>query len=100
MRLLRRLLADPVAPGLLLFAGLVAAGFVAIGIGWSVAARTLIVPFQTPAVVSGGMGGLALVLTGSALAAIQLGRRAAAIERAEVDSILDAAADLVERLRR
>ena len=92
-------LADPVAPSLLLFAGLVLAGFVAIGIGWRVAARTLFVPFQTPALVSGGLGGLALVVIGAGLASTQASRRMAAAERAETEGVLDEAAALVEALR-
>ena len=92
-------LADPVAPSLLLFAGLVVSGFVAIGIGWRVAARTLFVPFQTPALVSGGMGGLALVVLGAGLASTQASRRMAAAERAETEAVLDEAAALVEALR-
>lgn len=92
-------LQDPAAPSLLLFAGVVLAGFTAIGIGWKVAARTLFVPFQTPALVSGGMGGLALVLLGSGLANIQAGRRLAAIERAATEALLDEASALVEAVK-
>jgi hypothetical protein len=92
-------LGDPAAPSLLLFAGVVLAGFTAIGVGWKVAARTLYVPFQTPALVSGGMGGLALVLLGTGLANVQSGRRLAAIERAETEALLDEASALVEAVR-
>ena len=92
-------LADPVAPSLLLFTGLVLAGFAAIGVGWRVAARTLFVPFQTPALVSGGLGGLALVVLGAGLASTQASRRLAAAERAETEGVLDEAAALVEALR-
>ena len=91
---------DPAAPSLLLFAGLVVAGFVAIGIGWKVAARTLVVPFQTPALVSGAMGGLALVLLGAGLASVQAGRRLAASERVETEALLDEASALVEAFKR
>jgi hypothetical protein len=92
-------LRDPVAPSLLLFAAVVVGGFVAIGIGWKVAARTLFVPFQTPALVSGGMGGLALVLVGAGLANVQAGRRLAAGERAETEALLDEASALVEAVK-
>jgi hypothetical protein len=92
-------LRDPAAPSLLLFAGIVVSGFVAIGIGWRVAARTLVVPFQTPALVSGAMGGLSLILVGCALASIQAGRRLAAAERVETETLLDEAAALLETLR-
>lgn len=90
---------DPAGPSLALFAGLVIAGFVAIGIGWRVAARTLFVPAQVPALVSGGLAGLAMVLTGLALLTIQTGRRLAAQERAQTDELLDEAAALVEAFR-
>jgi hypothetical protein len=93
-----RWLQDPAAPSLVLFAGLVLSGFVAIGIGWKVAARTPFVPLQTPALVSGAMGGLALVLLGTGLANVQIGRRLAAVERAETAALLDEAAALVETL--
>ncbi len=92
-------LRDPATPSLLLFSGVVVAGFVAIGIGWKVAARTLLVPFQTPALVSGGMGGLALILLGSGLANVQAGRRLAALERAETEALLDEASALVEAVK-
>ena len=93
-------LKDPAAPSLLLFAGLILSGFVAIGVGWKVAARTLLVPFQTPALVSGAMGGLALVLVGAVLASVQISRRCAAQERAETEALLDEAAALVEAFKR
>lgn len=88
-------LRDPAAPSLLLFVGLTAAGFVAIGVAWKVAARTAIVPYQTPALVSGAMGGLALIVIGACLANIQAGRRLAAAERAEDDAVLDEIAALI-----
>ncbi len=89
-------LRDPVAPSLLLFFGVVLAGFIGIAIGWRVAARTLFVPFQTPALVSGGLGGLALVLLGAGLANVQVGRRLAAGERAATEALLDEASALVD----
>ena len=92
-------LKDPAAPSLLLFAGLVVAGFVAIGLGWKVAARTLVVPYQTPALVSGGMGGLTLIILGAGLANVQAGRRLAAIEREETELLLDGASALVDAVR-
>ena len=68
------------------------AGFVAIGVGWSVAARTVTVPFQIPALVSGGLGGLLLVAIGTGLANIQVRRRLAAAERADAEAVLEAVA--------
>lgn len=93
---MRAWLRGPAAPGVLLFAGIGLGGFVAIAIGWRVAARTLAVPLQVPALVSGGMGGLALVLLGAGLLNVHLGRRAAAVERTVFDELLDEAAGLVD----
>lgn len=90
---------DPAASSLLLFAGVVIGGFVAMGVGWKVAARTLFVGYQTPALVSGGMGGIALVLLGSALFSIQSSRRLAAVERAQTEGLLDEAAALLEAVK-
>lgn len=90
---------DPAAPSLLLFAGLVVAGFTAIGIGWKIAARTLVVSYQTPALVSGGMGGLTLIILGAGLANVQAGRRFAALEREETEALLDEASALVDAVR-
>jgi hypothetical protein len=87
---------DPAAPSLLLYGCLVVGGFVAIALGWRVAARTLFVYFQVPALVSGGVGGLALIVIGSGLAATQVGRRLAAAERAETEDLLDEAASLLD----
>ncbi|MFN2537441.1 MAG: hypothetical protein ABR549_04715 [Mycobacteriales bacterium] len=90
---------DPAAPSLTLFIGLVLGGFVAIGLGWRVAARTLYVALQVPAVVSGAIGGLALVALGAGLASIQAGRRLAAAERAEMELLLDEAHGLVAAVK-
>lgn len=91
---------DPATPSLLLFAGLTVGGFLAIGIGWRVAARTLLVAAQVPALVSGAMGGLAMILLGVALISIQSGRRLAAIERALTETVLDEAALLLQAVTR
>jgi hypothetical protein len=84
---------------MLLFGGIVIAGFVGIALGWRVAARTLVVPFQVPAMVSGGLGGLALIILGAGLASIQVGRRLAAEERAETEDLLDEAAALMDAMK-
>ncbi len=43
------------------------AGFVVIGFGWNGSAKSALVDVQFPYLISGGMGGLALVLLGSVL---------------------------------
>ena len=90
---------DPLAPSMLMFGAMILAGFVGIALGWKVAARTLIVPFQVPAMVSGGLGGLALIFLGAGLASIQVGRRLAAEERAETEDLLDEAAALMDAMK-
>ena len=92
-------LKDPAAPSLLLFLGVVVGGFVAIAIGWKVAARTLFVPSQIPALVSGGLTGVALVLIGAAFVTVQADRRLAALERAQTEDLLDEASALVEAFK-
>jgi hypothetical protein len=91
---------DPVAPSLLVFAGIAVVGFLAIGLGWRVAARTLDVAAQVPALVSGAAGGLALVLIGAVLANVQIGRRLAARERSELEDVIAEATALVDAVTR
>ena len=93
-------LRDPAAPSLLLFSALALSGFAVIAIGWKVAARTLFVPAQVPALVSGGFAGLALVLVGAGLASVQAGRRLAAAERAETEAVIEEAVGILEALDR
>ncbi len=88
-------LRDPATSGLILFIGLMSAGFTGIALGWKVAARTLFVPFQVPALVSGGLGGLALVLLGAGLLSVHSSRRLAAQERVAFEGLLDEAAGLL-----
>ncbi|MCW2571947.1 MAG: hypothetical protein JWO88_2005 [Frankiales bacterium] len=90
---------DPAAPSITLFTGVIVAGFAAIGLGWRVAARTLFVPSQVPALISGGLAGLALVLIGAAFVTVQSDRRLAALERAETEDLLDEATALVAAVR-
>jgi len=93
---------DPSAPSLAVFALVALGGFVMIGLGWRIAARTLFVPFQVPAILSGGLGGLALVMIGAGLLNAQATRRIAASERAETEALLDviaAARDALDRNR-
>ncbi|HWC36203.1 MAG TPA: hypothetical protein VG650_15460 [Mycobacteriales bacterium] len=90
---------NPALPSLVVFAALVAAGFVAMGLGWRVAARTLDVSIQVPAIISGGLGGLVLVVVGVTLFISQLGRLRAADERTEMHEVLDLTTEIVAELR-
>jgi hypothetical protein len=90
---------DPFVVSIVVFVGFVAGGFGAIGMAWRAAARTLIVGAQVPPLVSGGLGGLALVIVGAGFAVIQVSRQAAANQRAEMEGALDEAAAVVAALR-
>jgi hypothetical protein len=90
---------DPAVPSFALFAGLVVGGFAAIALGWRVAARTLYVALQVPALVSGAVGGVVLVALGAGLANVQAGRRLAAVERLETEALLDEAHALVASMK-
>ncbi|MHB8671388.1 MAG: hypothetical protein ACYDAD_12695 [Acidimicrobiales bacterium] len=96
MSRLRHAVADPMAPSVIALAAIGVAGVIAIVLGWRSAAATLNVAFQMPGLVSGGLGGLALVLVASSLISVQADRRWRAEERAETDALLDDLAELVE----
>ena len=96
---MRRALSHPAMPSLMVFSGIVIAGFVAMILGWRVAARTLNVAAQMPAIVSGGIGGLVLVAVGTGLLVAQVGRVSAARDRAAADDVLDRTSEVVEMLR-
>lgn len=96
---MRRLLAHPALPSLTVFAAIAIGGFVSMLLGWRVAARTLNVAAQLPAVVSGGIGGLMLVVIGTSLFVAQVGRLRSAEERAEADELLDRTSEVVQALR-
>jgi hypothetical protein len=90
---------EPAAGSLLLFGGLIVAGFVAVYLGYREAAHTSFAPSQLPALISGGLGGLALVLLGSGLLNIQLRRRLAATRRAANEAALEELSALIESLK-
>jgi hypothetical protein len=92
---IERFFQDPAAPGVLLMAGLVVGGFVTLAFAWRSVARTIYVALQVPGIVSGGLGGVALIGLGAVLLAVQLGRRDAAQERRVTDELLDEVAALV-----
>ena len=100
-RFIRRALAvraffrDPALPGLATMVGLVLLGVGAIVYAWYGAARVIYVPLQLPEVVSGGIGGLALIGVGLTLFDLQIGRRYAAHEKHLTDDLLDETAHLV-----
>ena len=88
-------LRDPAVPGLILMSAMIATGFLVLVLTWSGAAGTLYVPLQMPHIVSGGLGGLALVGLGAGLLYVQRGRRDDATHRRLTDELIDEAAALI-----
>jgi hypothetical protein len=91
---------SPFTVALLSCSVLIAGGAAAIVIGYVIAARTLDVFDQVPAIVSGGIGGMALILTGCVLAYVQVGRACAERERSAEDGVLERIGALAEIERR
>jgi hypothetical protein len=79
---------------------LVIGGIAGIAVGYVMVARTLNVFDQVPAIVSGGIGGIALVITGCVLAYVQVGRACAERERAQGEQTLTRIGALAEIERR
>ena len=98
--MIRQLRHDPAAPSIAVFVALIVGGFVAIGLAWNIARQTLVVAFQMPAILSGAVGGLALIVLGAGLSNAQVGRRLGALERAHTDAVLDEATALLAALDR
>jgi hypothetical protein len=88
-------LREPAMPGLILMGALIAAGFLILLLTWAGAAGTLYVPLQMPHIVSGGLGGLALIGLGGGLLYLQRGRRDDATHRRLTDELIDEAAALI-----
>ena len=88
-------LRDPALPGLVVMFAIAMGGGTGLFFGWRAVARTIHVPLQIPAVVSGGIGGLALIGLGLALFDLQMTRRNLAQERKQNAELLDEIAALV-----
>lgn len=78
---------------------LAGAGLVSIAVAWRGVAPTLLVATQLPYVVSGALGGAAVLGFALGLIAVQASRRAEARERAQLGRVTMAAADLLATLR-
>lgn len=76
---------------------LIVAGFVVLGLAWHGSARTTYVPLETPWLISGGIGGLALVGMGVGALSIHLSRRERAEQLEAMGDLIRAAAELVEK---
>jgi hypothetical protein len=92
---LRRVLRDPFVVSVIVLGALAVAGLVGIAVGWRGAAATLVVAEQLPYVVSGVLGGVALLGFALGLLIIQLRRREEAVRRTELDRVVRAAADVL-----
>lgn len=95
MTRLRAALRDPYTVSVTVLVVLAAAGLGGIAIGWRGAAASLVVSVQLPYVVSGVIGGLALLGFSLGLLIIQVRRRREAERRADFDRVVRAAADLL-----
>lgn len=87
---LRQAAADPVASLVGICLTLVATGFVVIFVAASRMASLRTPALQVPYIVSGGLTGFALIVFGTVVALVQLGRRSAAGHAAELASLADA----------
>jgi hypothetical protein len=90
----KRIGRDPFARSIVLSAALIAAGFVAIWLGYRGAARSLIVAEQLPFLLSGGVGGLALIVAGAGVLGVQSSRYWNARERKQLDRLVASATTL------
>jgi hypothetical protein len=87
----RRVSAEPLLLSCWIAALLLALAFVSFLAAWKGASDTIEVDVQVAYLASGGLGGLALLVAGSALLTVQLTRWLAARERRELEAVLDAA---------
>ena len=87
----RRASADPIALSFWIASILIALAFVSFGAAWKGASGTVEIDVQVAYLVSGGLGGLSLLVAGCALTTVQLSRWLAARERFELEAVLDAA---------
>jgi uncharacterized membrane protein YidH (DUF202 family) len=93
-RLLRRIGSDPFSRSIALSLALIAGGFAAFGVAWRGAARSVIVAEQVAFLVSGGLGGVALILAGSGILAVQSSRYWNARERLRLEELVTVAGKL------
>ena len=100
MSKLRRALADPYWVSVIVLAVLALGGLAAVAVGWRGAAAESDVSVQLPYIVSGAIGGLALLGFGLGLLLIQARRRQEARRRADVQRVVRAAADVLAAVRR
>ena len=84
----REFAGDPFRRSIIISIALMVGGFVAIGLAWRGAARSLIVAEQLPFLVSGAVGGIALIAAGAGVLAVQSSRYWNARERKQLDRLI------------
>ena len=99
MTRLRQTLRDPFAVSVIVLGVLAVTGLVGIAVGWKGAAAELDVSVQVPYIVSGAIGGLALLGFSLGLLLIQARRREEARRRADLQRVVRAAADVLAAVR-
>ena len=92
-------LRDPFVASVAVLVALGLVGLVGVGVAWKGAAATLVVALQLPYIVSGALGGLALLGFALGLVLVQARRRNEAMRRAGFDRVVRAAADLLAAAR-
>jgi hypothetical protein len=80
--------------------GIGMSGLLVLGLAWRGIAPILDASVQMTFLVSGGLGGLALVAFGAVLLTIHLDRRAAAVRRAQMDQIVRTTAAIAAAAQR
>lgn len=96
---LRRAVADGVIMSVFLSFVLVLAGFGGFFLAWRGAADTLAVGVQLAYLISGGMGGFALIAGGMGIMYVQMSRHLAAREDREWAIVLDRALGILKEIR-
>jgi uncharacterized membrane protein len=92
-------MADPAIMSIFVSMMLVLAGFGAFFLAWSGSAGTFFVPVQIAYLVSGGMSGFALVLTGVGIMYIQMSRHIEAREDYAWAIVLDRALGILAAVK-
>lgn len=87
----RRASADPLIVSCWIAALLLALAFVSFLAAWKGASGTVRIDVQVAYLVSGGLGGFALLIAGGSLVTVQVTRWLGARERRELDAVIAAA---------
>jgi len=95
----RRWVSDPLVVSSWVAAAMVVGAFVAFFLAWRGAAATLAVGIQVPYLVSGGVGGLTLLMAGLTLVHVQARRRRNAREHRQLARLIEEAQGVLDALR-